>query len=448
MDNKYDDLVESAFSQTEAGFREKIFSKSNSVLVPIWLISDLSKYNLTNTTFLENQSPYIDKGLEIPEKIIPTIIDKPLYFHKITNKYFFLKDELSVDFLQLLETNCSKASLSDIATNYSTDKKFDWTDTEAKIDEMAAKYDYLDPAEMQENMKLVENVIDQLTLSPNVLNYLDDFSHSDWSDKYDTNMASLMLAVSFAKTIPGFNKDDLKNLISMLVFKDIGYSRLSKEIQDYELLHPLVSYRIVNEANSKRVSANSLSSEVLDSILKQHEFIDGSGALASREHPLVINKEGKVTLPVYAQISGVCELFNHYYQQQKNAALAFVMLKGMCLPIGNTQGKYDTVLFNQFESFYKNVLIQDEKSMIALMETSLNNIIKEAQGKWQAIQKDSNIPGFEKIQQMIQADSSLDNGAKITKLLCILRALAHSNKTAVNHLIYNLCPYPPEFLTD
>ncbi len=445
MDNKYDDLVESAFAQTEAGFREKIFSKSNSVLVPIWLITDLSKYNMADSNFLENQSPYIDKGLEIPEKFVPSIIDKPLYFHKLTNKYFFLKKELTADFLDQLEANCQKASISDIATNYSSDKKFDWSDTEEKIDEIAAKYDYLDPAEMQENIKLVESVIEQLTVSPNVLNYLDDFAHSDWSDKYDTNMASLMLAISFSKTISGFNNEDLKNLISMLVFKDIGYSRLSKDVENYELLHPLVSYRIINDANKKSAVSKSLSSEVLDSILKQHEFIDASGPLASREHPMVLDKDGKVTVPIYAQISGLCELFNHFYQQQKNTTLALALLKGMCLSIGNTEGKYDKVLFNQFESFYKNTLIQDDKMLSVLLENNLKSILGKLKQNWNVISEGSSLPQFDRVYKTIESDASLDNADKIAKIFVILRALSNTNNKAMNNLIHYLCPCPPAF---
>lgn len=447
MSNNFDDLIESGFKATEKEFRESVFSKGNSVLVPIWLISDISKYNLDDEDFLGNQSPYIDKGFEIPEKIIPTIIDKPLYHHKQTNRHFFLKNELSAELLSMFEEHCESTSVSDVATHYPENKQYDWTDANKVINRLSNKYEFLSPDEIQSNMELITSSIDQVGVSPAALDYLEVFAKSNWTEKYNTNLASLMLGISFAKSIPGFTNDNLQELVCMLVFKDIGYSRLVKEIKEYELLHGLISYKLMSDSNAKIKEGPKLSDLVLESILKQHEFTDGSGALASRQHPLVINDENGVSVPIYAQISGICELFHHFYQREETVSIAYAMLKGMCFPIGNVKGKYDITILQQFESFYQSSLLSKDEGNKSHLEKKLQSIMQDVALEWRFDTTPGALAELEKINKSIYEQKKLDVTGQIAKLFCILRLLSNT-KTNITNILTRLCPYPPEFAQD
>ena len=71
MDVHLNNMVNKAIQATEKQHREKIFSSGNSVLVPIWLVHNVDDKTLNDDNFLDNTTPYIEKGFEIPKKIVP-----------------------------------------------------------------------------------------------------------------------------------------------------------------------------------------------------------------------------------------------------------------------------------------------------------------------------------------------------------------------------------------
>jgi len=445
MCSNFDGLINSAFQATEKEFRRSVFSEGNSVLVPIWLISNVKKFNLEDETFLENQRPYIEKNFEIPEKIVRNIIDLPLYCHKLTNRHFFLKEELTPNVLNIMSNHCESVSVADVATRYSDDKKYDWTATKNEITKIAVHYEYLSSHEIEENLTLIESTIEQMSVSPVVFDYLDVFAKSIWANKYNTNIASLMLGVSFAKSIPDFCEEDMRELVCMLVFKDIGYSRLAIECKEFDLLHGLVSHKIMSDANERNKVGSGLRTIVLESILKQHEFIDGSGALASRKHPLVINNEGGCDVPIYAQISGICEMYHHLYRREEDNSVAYALLKGMCMPVGSAAGKYETSILKQFDEFYNSSLHSSDNHANSHLEKKLHTIMHAVGEGWKTGAKDQRLPNFEKVKKSIYQDNALDEADRITKIFCILRALSNIDN-GLSAILLRICSYPPEFV--
>lgn len=445
MSIQFEGLIDSAFQTTEQEFRESVFSKGNSVLVPVWLISDIGKYNLEDEDFLEKQRPYIEKGFEIPEKIIPNIIDKPLYCHTLTNKLFFLREDLTPNVLSVLNKHCDSVSVSDVATRYSNNKKYDWTSANIEIGNIANEYEFLTSEEVEANMKLIESSIELMNVPSTALDYLDLFAKSDWSGKYNANLASLMLGISFAKLIPDFSEDAMRELVCMLVFKDIGYSRLAQGVIEFELLHGLVSHKIMSDANERNKVGSGLAPIVLESILKQHEFVDGSGALASRKHSLVVTKEQDCSVPIYAQISGICELFHYLHSTEENNSVAYALLKGMCTPVGNAKGKYEKSILKLFDDFYNLSLHTSDQPTKPDLDKKLQTVMHTVGQRWKFLKNDQRLPDFEKVKKILYQDETMDAADRITKVIYILRALSNIDN-GLSAILFQICPYPPEFV--
>jgi hypothetical protein len=340
-----DRSVKGAIESTERYYREQIFSSGCSSIVPIHRIGGHIK--TPNELLKQLQgSPYIQSNVSFVPKVIETLLEIDLYKHN--NCHFFFSGSIDGKLDEFVQQECEKVvSFATIAQPELEEETpvSDWRNLEAQIAKLMKRYPVLEELDVDSLIATVTYIIDQIEFDDVIVSYLDILSESKWADKLMINHGAILFMVAMARSL-NWNEQELKQLVSLGLLKDLGYARLNDEVADFDIMHPLVGYEMLTEAKSTSSAQTILTQKLLNAVLVHHEFKDGSGPLARMRHPLVC-KVLADEMPQIAQISGLCDLYlgllEHY-----SAGIAFAVTCGFVLGQGDLEPRYDTEIIHAF----------------------------------------------------------------------------------------------------
>ncbi len=362
--------VSKAIQSTERYYREQIFSSGCSSMVSIYRITE----NATSVQSIKKQlqgSPYIQKGINFSEQLVNTILDIELYVFE--GKHFFMQGDLNSEIIEFIDHQCSKVSSFDEITGAVEANFIDWSAFDRSLSQLTDKYTILSGRELESIIEQLKGLSTQIALDSKVKNYLQLFQASDWSEKKEVNYISLIKMLLMANHMQ--LSDSLRrDLVAVGLLKDIGYTRLNDKIDNFELLHPLVSHQIVSAANELLPATKQdqkLNRETLIAIALHHEFIDGSGPLMRLKHPLALDIIEQRKLPLIAQISGICDLYTSLLTRY-DSACAYAISLGFVSGQGDMALRYHQSVIDAFvESFRTpsfNDYRGDKKNSISLLD--------------------------------------------------------------------------------
>ncbi|MFT7559892.1 MAG: HD-GYP domain-containing protein (c-di-GMP phosphodiesterase class II) [Flavobacteriales bacterium] len=371
-----DASVSSAIQETERYYREQIFSSGCSSLVPIYRVGN----NVQSPDGLLKQlqgSPYIQKNIEFAEKVIETLLDVDIYCFK--DWHFFFKGTMQAEIADFIEKHCVQVeSFSRVVKPEISSEKPKWSKIDEGLSLLMTRYPVLTSLDCNALVQQVASIVEGINFEDGIESYLDIFHKPKWSQKLVHNQSSLLCMVATANALK-WDAGKVKTLVMLGVLKDIGYSRLNEHIADFEVMHPLVSLKLLTECNETTTNEDKLlSQDLLDAVLMHHEFGDGSGPLARMRHPLVRKLLGE-KMPLTSQISGLCDLYFGFLEKY-SPGVAFSITCGFVLGQGDLQPRYDVEVITAFMSAlktgsYGQVKIPDEEAE-ALVKSILN-VLKE-----------------------------------------------------------------------
>jgi len=340
-----DRSVKGAIEATERYYREQIFSSGCSSMVPIYRIGTHIKTPGELLKQLQG-SPYIQSNVSFTPKVIETLLEIDLYKHK--NSHFFFSGSVDGELDEFIQQECEQvASFANIAQpeQEPETEQADWRNLELQLSKLMQRYPVLEELDVDSLVATVSYIIDQIKFDDVIVSYLDILSESKWADKLMLNHGAILFMVAMARSL-NWNEQALKQLVCLGLLKDLGYARLSDEVTDLDIMHPLVGYEMLLEARSAATEQTILTQQLLNAVLVHHEFKDGSGPLARMKHPLVC-KVLADEMPQIAQISGLCDLYlgllGHY-----SAGIAFAVTCGFVLGQGDLAPRYDTEIIHAF----------------------------------------------------------------------------------------------------
>ena len=422
--------VDTVIEQTERYYREMIFSTGCSSIVAIYRITD---HTTTAEALIKqlNGSPYIQKDIPFSERVVQALMDVDLYV--FDGKHMFLQGDIEGEIAEFVD-KCQKIASFDQVVCPTT-KESDAKDflLDAPADELIAKYPVLSHLDLTSVLAQIDQLSNELDFESAIDGYLQIFQNQDWVSKHELNRSSLICMVSIANRLE-LDQQQIKELITLGVLKDIGYARLQEHIQNFEVMHPLVSHKIVSDANHSQIDGDNLISQnLLDAILLHHEFADGSGPLARMKHPSVIPII-KTGIPVIAQISGICDLYLGFFEKYAPAQ-AFAITCGFVLGHGDVPPRYSPTVIKAFASDFKAASYHwgaEEKDASV-------NLIKIILGTLKAVKLQ------EKATTTICAKAKSEYD-RITLALNLVRNIAHTNPTHIGEMsLINALHLPQEF---
>lgn len=367
--------VDSAIRETERYYREQIFSSGCSSLVPIYRIGDHT--NKVETLLQQLQgSPYIQKDVVFSERVIETLLDVNLYRYE--HWHFFFQGDMKGEIQQFIEEQCQElASFTQVVHQNFGDSQPRWSELQSNVDALLRDFPVMAGMPLDDLLQQVSRIVRDIKLHHSVESYLEVFHQPSWQKKLKYNYPSLLCMVATANKL-GWNQLQMKPLVMLGILKDVGYARLNEQIADFEVLHPLVSHKLISECNELAQKEESVPNEVVDAILVHHEFTDGSGPLGRMRHPQVMKLLGE-NMPQIAQISGLCDLFFGFLKDY-SPGVAFSITNGFVLGQGKVEPRYSPRIIGAFsevvkEGAYNTREVQPDEA--DKLVTSIINLLKD-----------------------------------------------------------------------
>lgn len=340
--------VNSAIRETERYYREQIFSSGCSSLVPIYRIGDHT--NKVETLLQQLQgSPYIQKDVVFSGRVIETLLDVNLY--KYENWHFFFQGDMQGEIQQFIEEQCQElTSFTEVVQQNFDNATPRWSALQDNVNILLQNFPVMSGLPLDGLMQQVQKIVRDIRLHHSIESYLEVFHQPSWQEKIKYHQPALLCMVAVANKL-GWNQLQLKSLVMLGVLKDLGYARLNEQIADFEVLHPLVSYKLITECNQMADADEKVPPDVLDGILMHHEFTDGSGPLGRMRHPHVMKLLGD-NMPQIAQISGLCDLFFGFLKDY-SPGVAFSITCGFVLGQGKVEPRYSPRIIGAFSEVIK-----------------------------------------------------------------------------------------------
>lgn len=404
---------------TERYYREQIFSSGCSSMVSIYRITEDTNTVKSIKKQLQG-SPYIQKGVDFSEKFINTMLDIQLYVFE--GKHFFILCELNKEMIEFIDQQCNKISSFDEITGKSDAAAVDWSDFDSSIAKLADKFTVLSGSELANIVNQLKNLTLNISLGSKASNYLKLFQSGGWLEKKDVNYASLLNMLAMANQI-NLSEESKRDLVLVGLLKDIGYTRLHNQIDNFELWHPLVSHQIVSSANDLLPSSaldQKLGQETLIAIALHHEFVDGSGPLARLGYPLARKVIKQNKLPLIAQISGICDLYTSLLARY-DAACAYSICLGFVAGQGDMALRYDQSVLDSFAETFREKSINNDRVKESISIDLLDELFD--------CFRDQELRNKAKIMVQSKCNSSFD---QITLAINLLRNIAEKNPQHVS----------------
>jgi len=197
----------------------------------------------------------------------------------------------------------------------------------------------------------IVKLVNAIDFHDSLVSHLEIFQLPEWKKKLKLNQSSLFCMAAVGREL-GWNDDQMKDLVTLGFIKDIGYSRLEENMDNFETLHPLVSHKLIEECNEIGNPDQKITKLVADAVLLHHEFTDGSGPLARMRHPLVTGLLDKNQMPHIAQVSGICDLYFGFLKDY-SPGLAFSISCGFVLGQGDVPPRYSPDVVKGFINVLK-----------------------------------------------------------------------------------------------
>jgi|GEM_PF-3648801 len=339
-----DASVRSAIQETERYYREQIFSSGCSSIVPIFKIGT----NILSAEELLRQlqgSPYIQSHVEFSEKVIENLIEVEVYRYE--HYHFFINGAIRAELVPFIENQCvSVESFSQVTKVKKPSQLPDWGKLDEKLSMLVLRYPVLNSLDCRGLVKDTMAIMTTIKFGETIESYLEMLSHSDLAKKLTLNQSCMLCMVAVARSL-NWNEEQMHELVILALLKDIGYARLNEQIDDFEVMHPLVSHKILQDYNAVATEEELLlSSSVLGAALVHHEFVDRSGPLARMRHPAVVSVlEGG--MPLTAQVSGLCDLYFGFLEQY-SPGVAYAITCGFVLGQGDLPPRYAPEVIEAF----------------------------------------------------------------------------------------------------
>lgn len=339
-----DASVKSAIKETERYYREQIFSSGCSSLVPIFRICATIRTGDELVRQLEG-SPYIQSYVEFSERVIENLLEVDVY--RYDRHHFFVNGALNPELTHFIDEKCTQVeSFSAVTKVASPSDLKDWGDLNKKLNILILKYPVLNSLDCQSIVKNITHIVDTINFEDSVESYLNIFTQSELGKKFTLNQSVLLCMVAMGQALY-WSAEQMRELVMLGFLKDIGYARLNEQIDDFEVMHPLISHKILQESNAL-VSDDSLvlSQPLLNAVLLHHEFADNSGPLARMRHPIVTAVLA-AEMPAMAQISGICDLYFGFLEKY-SPGVAYAITCGFVLGQGDLPPRYDPRIIEAF----------------------------------------------------------------------------------------------------
>ncbi len=362
-----DALAHSAIVSTERLYREQIFASGCSSSVPIYRISQNAKVDALKQML--NGSPYVQKDIEFSERVIAALIDVNLYCFE--GKHFFFQGDMPREVQEFVNEHCEKIeSLADVAESGVHNECPEWCDFRTDLPKLLRKYPVLRQLDIPALTKQLYRAIKHVYVPQNVQRHLELFHQDKWLDRLQQNQSTLFFMLEMANHL-ALSAQEMTDLVLLGMLKDIGYTRLSQDMDSFETLHPLVTHELVVEANKHATDEEIISDGVLSAILLQHEFTDSTGPLSRMRHPIV-SKELQAGMPKVAQISGLCDLFFGFLKDY-SPSLAFAITCGFVLGQGSVAPRYEPEVIRSFSDIFN----EGEYKSTDVPEQEANRILSD-----------------------------------------------------------------------
>ncbi len=345
---KFDESIEKSIRSTERYYREQIFSSGCSSIVPIYRINS---YGTSAEALIQqlNGSPYIQKNVDFSKRVIEALLDVELYRYQ--DSHFFFHGDIPSCMESFIELECVRiSSISDIVKSETWNHQPDWCNFEKDIPKLIAKYPVLENLDLNGISEQIFSLVSKVDLPEVAKLHLAIYTQSEeWKEKFIQNQCSLYFMMEIANQL-SLSEKEKAELAVLGIIKDIGYTRLSEQISNFEVMHPLVTHQLFNELDYPKNDVELFYPEFLASVLVHHEFIDGSGPLARMRHPLVM-QQLEDGIPKIAQISGISDLYFGFLSDY-SPTLAFSITCGFVLGQGNVEPRYQADVVKTFSSIF------------------------------------------------------------------------------------------------
>jgi hypothetical protein len=370
MDSKthFDDSIKQALQQTERYYREQIFSSGCSSLVPIYRIHDSTKTIESLRAQLDG-SPYIQKEVNFSERIISSLMDVELYCYK--DYHFFFNGDVHPDLETFIENECTQLeSFANILQGKACDGVPKWLQYLSDLAPAISAYPVLKHIDLDAASGTLSRLLGQIKLAPSIETHLNILCNGEYHKLMTANRAAMCCMILMGQNM-GWPDSELRQLILLSVLKDVGYTRIDDDLSNFEIMHPLVSHKLLDDAAMAAETDDVISADILNSVLVHHEFIDGTGPLARMRHPSVTQILSSST-PAAAQISGICDLYfgflNHYSE-----GLAYSLTQGFVVGQGDVLHRYEPNVVDAFTQ----VLRRPSFELTTIEEEDAKSLIKQ-----------------------------------------------------------------------
>lgn len=341
-----DGQAHSAILSTERYYREQIFSSGCSSLVPIYRIAHSSKVEALLQQ-LEG-SPYVQKDIVFSARVIEALIDVNLY--QLNGKHFFFHGDMPPEVQSYVEQNCTKIeSFSQVVQSDEVSTPPEWCDFDADIPKLIDKYPILQKLDIPKLSNQLIDAISHVSVPSTIRTHLELFHKPEWERRLEQNQSALFYMLEVANRL-SLNEQEMTDLVMLGIVKDLGYTRLSDQMDNFEILHPLVTHELVQEANTQASDSERLGDDLLGAVIVQHEFADFTGPLARMRHPVVM-KQLESGMPKVAQISGMCDLYFGFLKDY-GTTLSFAITCGFVMGQGKVPPRYSHEVIETFSEIF------------------------------------------------------------------------------------------------
>lgn len=164
--------------------------------------------------------------------------------------------------------------------------------------------------ELSQTLNAINAFVLSNKIPTKILEHLSVFSKSN-PKAFQNTLFNLVFGTHIGRA-NNYNETELNELMSVLLFADIGYARLDRNMHNATKVHPIISKEIVELAGID----NKL---ILESIMQHEEKLDGTG------YPFKLT-----TMHEYAQISQIVNQYSQlcHQQQDHNNQLGELILLG------------------------------------------------------------------------------------------------------------------------
>lgn len=220
--------------------------------------------------------------------------------------------------------------------------------------------------QLAETLETVANYVKTAELPKKIMEHFTVFSKTH-PTAFEHTLSNLVFGTHIGKA-NNYSNSELKELMTVLFFEDIGYARLDVSLNNAYKVHPILSKEIVEYAGID----NKL---ILESILQHEEKLDGSG------YPNKLTK-----IHEYAQISQIAKQHSTFIEQgeDKNYLLGKLFILGQ--PCDFRTGNKKNVLYEP--KLQKAILKMMQEKLTSPQQ--LNNYAKHLHKELKNIAKWSN----------------------------------------------------------